>query len=293
MGDLRLTPRLAGLLVEAATTAPSFRNTQPWCFLVRLDDSVIELYAEPGRVPPRTDPDGRAAHISCGAALFNLRLAVSCAGAEPVTRLLPDPGRAPAAGHGAAGLPAPPPGPRTRSVRRTAAAALRPGPPDRAAAAPVAPDCAGRGRGAGGHGAVPARRARPCSPPPPTAGRTGCGPGRRWNGSCCSPPSTASWPARCMKRWTSASPGRTGARPRRPASAAPPQDGLRAARPGHPPAAGRRGAADRGPAPDLAAAVADARCTAGASAPGPLAWSRDRATGRTSHSRPSRPPPGR
>src|SRR5450755_2949869 len=91
MGDLRLTPRLAGLLVEAAATAPSFRNTQPWCFLVSLDDSAIELYAEPARVPPRTDPDGRAAHISCGAALFNLRLAVTCAGAEPVIRLLPDP----------------------------------------------------------------------------------------------------------------------------------------------------------------------------------------------------------
>ena len=91
MGDLRLTPRLAGLLVEAATTAPSFRNTQPWCFLVSLDDSVIELYAEPARMPPGADPDGRAAHISCGAALFNLRLAVTCAGAEPVIRLLPDP----------------------------------------------------------------------------------------------------------------------------------------------------------------------------------------------------------
>ncbi len=91
MGDLDLTPRLAGLLAEAATTAPSFRNTQPWSFLIRPGDSVIELYADPARVPPQTDPDGRAAHISCGAALFNLRLAVTCSGAEPVTRLLPDP----------------------------------------------------------------------------------------------------------------------------------------------------------------------------------------------------------
>ena len=91
MGDLDLTPRLAGLLAEAATTAPSFRNTQPWSFLVRPEDSVIELHADPGRVPPGTDPDGRAAHISCGAALFNLRLAITCSGAEPITRLLPDP----------------------------------------------------------------------------------------------------------------------------------------------------------------------------------------------------------
>ena len=58
---------------------------------MRPDDSVIELYAEPARVPAGADPNGRAAHISCGAALFNLRLAVTCAGAEPVTRLLPDP----------------------------------------------------------------------------------------------------------------------------------------------------------------------------------------------------------
>ena len=91
MGDLDLTPRLAGLLAEAATAAPSFRNTQPWRFLIRPDDSVIELHADPARMPPGTDPDGRAAHISCGAALFNLRLAITCSGAEPITRLLPDP----------------------------------------------------------------------------------------------------------------------------------------------------------------------------------------------------------
>ncbi len=91
MGDLHLTPRLASLLVKAATAAPSFRNSQPWWFLVRPDDAVIELHADPAQVPPRTDPDGRAAHISCGAALFSLRLAVTCAKAEPITRLLPNP----------------------------------------------------------------------------------------------------------------------------------------------------------------------------------------------------------
>jgi nitroreductase len=91
MGELPLTAELASLLVEAATAAPSFRNSQPWWFLVRPDDAVIELHADPAQLPPRTDPDGRAAHISCGAALFNLRLAVTCAKAEPVTRLLPDP----------------------------------------------------------------------------------------------------------------------------------------------------------------------------------------------------------
>ncbi len=91
VGDPHLTSWLARLLVGAATAAPSFRNTQPWRFMVRLDDAVIELHADPSQVPPGTDPEGRAAHISCGAALFNLRLAVTCAAAEPVTRLLPDP----------------------------------------------------------------------------------------------------------------------------------------------------------------------------------------------------------
>jgi hypothetical protein len=35
----------------------------------------------------------RALHIACGAALFNLRLAVAVAGRQPVVRLLPDPGQ--------------------------------------------------------------------------------------------------------------------------------------------------------------------------------------------------------
>jgi len=91
MNEQRLTPQLARRLAEAAVTAPSIHNTQPWRFVARPADQVIELYAEPGRMLRRTDPAGRAVHISCGAALFNLRLAVSCAAAEPVIRLLPQP----------------------------------------------------------------------------------------------------------------------------------------------------------------------------------------------------------
>jgi nitroreductase len=91
MNEQRLTPQLARRLAEAAVTAPSIHNTQPWRFVARPADQVIELYADPGRMLRRTDPVGRAVHISCGAALFNLRLAVSCAAAEPVIRLLPQP----------------------------------------------------------------------------------------------------------------------------------------------------------------------------------------------------------
>src|SRR5215831_19714138 len=52
-------------------------------------DRVIEVYADPARTPQGGDPRGRAVHIACGSALFNLRLAIARAGCEPVARLLP------------------------------------------------------------------------------------------------------------------------------------------------------------------------------------------------------------
>ncbi len=84
-----LSQQEAEQLVETATAAPSMRNLQPWRFVVRPADRVIEIYADPSRTLRQADPRGRAVHISCGAALFNLRLAVACAGAEPIARLLP------------------------------------------------------------------------------------------------------------------------------------------------------------------------------------------------------------
>jgi len=80
-------------LVRAAVAAPSMHNTQPWRFRVRDAHQMIELYADPARTLPSGDPYGRAAHIACGAALFNLRLAAAVAGLEPDIRLLPDPGQ--------------------------------------------------------------------------------------------------------------------------------------------------------------------------------------------------------
>ena len=88
----RLTPQLARELVQAAVQAPSIRGTQPWRFTAWPRQQLIELHADPARMLRGADPRGRAVHISCGSALFNLRLAVSCAGAEPVVRLLPQPG---------------------------------------------------------------------------------------------------------------------------------------------------------------------------------------------------------
>ncbi len=92
MAGPRLTPELARELVQAAVQAPSIRGTQPWRFTAWPSEQLIELRADPARMLRGADPRGRAVHISCGSALFNLRLAVSCSGAEPVTRLLPQPG---------------------------------------------------------------------------------------------------------------------------------------------------------------------------------------------------------
>jgi nitroreductase len=83
--------QIAGML-QAATLAPSMHNTQPWRFRIQRDVQTIELYADPARMLARSDPHGRAVHIGCGAALFNLRVAVAVAGRQPVVRLLPAPG---------------------------------------------------------------------------------------------------------------------------------------------------------------------------------------------------------
>jgi hypothetical protein len=79
-----------GYLIATAARAPSVHNTQPWRF--RAGQYVIELYADQRR-KLRVDPSGREMLISCGAALFGLRLAVRSLGYLPVVNLLPDPAR--------------------------------------------------------------------------------------------------------------------------------------------------------------------------------------------------------
>ena len=87
--DNGTTPILAaqaGYLIEVAGRAPSLHNTQPWRFTV--DGEAIELYADASR-QLRVDPDGREMVISCGAALYGLRLAVRSLGYVPEVELLP------------------------------------------------------------------------------------------------------------------------------------------------------------------------------------------------------------
>jgi len=78
----------AGYLVRVAARAPSLHNTQPWRFKVRPD--AIELYADYRR-QLGTDPIGRELLISCGAALFGLRLAVRSLGRTPEVELFGEP----------------------------------------------------------------------------------------------------------------------------------------------------------------------------------------------------------
>ena len=78
----------AGFLMAAAARAPSVHNTQPWRFRIRPD--AVELWTDPRR-KLRTDPSGREMLISCGAAVFGLRLAIRSLGYLPTTELLPDP----------------------------------------------------------------------------------------------------------------------------------------------------------------------------------------------------------
>jgi nitroreductase len=87
-GQAQVLAGHARFLIAAAARAPSVHNTQPWRF--RISPGAVELRSDPRR-KLRTDPSGREMLISCGAALFGLRLAVRSLGYLPVTELLPDP----------------------------------------------------------------------------------------------------------------------------------------------------------------------------------------------------------
>lgn len=75
-------------LVRAASLAPSSHNTQPWLF--RLRGRAIDLLADRTRALPVNDPEDRELTISCGCALFNLRVAAAAAGLGIQLEVLPD-----------------------------------------------------------------------------------------------------------------------------------------------------------------------------------------------------------
>ncbi|MFP4437554.1 MAG: Acg family FMN-binding oxidoreductase [Chloroflexaceae bacterium] len=76
-------------MLTYAVLAPSGHNTQPWLF--RFSNDSVEIYADRTRALPVVDPDDRELVMSCGTALFNLRLALRYFGYTDHVELRPDP----------------------------------------------------------------------------------------------------------------------------------------------------------------------------------------------------------
>lgn len=75
-------------LLRYAVLAPSGHNTQPWLF--KIAGGELELYADRTRALPVADPEDRELVMSCGAALFHLRVALRHFGHAPVVQPFPD-----------------------------------------------------------------------------------------------------------------------------------------------------------------------------------------------------------
>ncbi|GAA6623158.1 Acg family FMN-binding oxidoreductase [Scytonema sp. NUACC26] len=76
-------------LLNYAVLAPSQYNAQPWLF--KIAHETIELYADRTRALPVIDPQDRELTLSCGAALYNLRLAIRHFGYIDVVKTFPNP----------------------------------------------------------------------------------------------------------------------------------------------------------------------------------------------------------
>lgn len=86
-GAVGLAPDQVEAVLRFASLAPSVHNSQPWRFRVLPDR--IELHADPDRRLPAIDPDDRELRLSCGAALYNLRVALQGFGVRPLVTILP------------------------------------------------------------------------------------------------------------------------------------------------------------------------------------------------------------
>jgi nitroreductase len=79
---------IARFVTNAGVQAPSVHNTQPWRF--HRGEREISISANNERQLRVADPLGREMMISCGAALFNVRVALRYLGFVPNARVLPD-----------------------------------------------------------------------------------------------------------------------------------------------------------------------------------------------------------
>jgi nitroreductase len=76
-------------VITAAAAAPSLHNSQPWRFLLVGDELWISAAID--RTLWVADPSARALYMSCGAALFNARVASRVLGCDVNVRRLPHP----------------------------------------------------------------------------------------------------------------------------------------------------------------------------------------------------------
>ncbi|CAN7795445.1 nitroreductase [Caballeronia sp. LjRoot34] len=87
MSSLTCTEARLRFALNYAVLAPSSHNSQPWYFIV--DGDTLLLCADRMRALSIVDPFDRELVISCGAALFNLRVALSHFGLGYAITLLP------------------------------------------------------------------------------------------------------------------------------------------------------------------------------------------------------------
>jgi len=74
-------------LLSYAVLAPSSHNAQPWRFRIRGDE--VDVLADRTRALEVLDPEQRELVMSCGAALFHLRVALRYFGREPIVAVMP------------------------------------------------------------------------------------------------------------------------------------------------------------------------------------------------------------
>src|SRR5271166_4257790 len=89
MPDTLVDTDILGAAVQLACRAPSLHNSQPWQWVA--EGAGLHLYVDHSRILPSTDKSGREAHISCGAVLDHLRVAMAAAGWTANVDRFPDP----------------------------------------------------------------------------------------------------------------------------------------------------------------------------------------------------------
>jgi hypothetical protein len=86
-GPTATTAERMSWYAAVARWAPSKHNSQPWRFVVH--DDALEIWADPLRSLPKTDPNRRELIISCGAAVQFACVAARAAGQIPLVSMLP------------------------------------------------------------------------------------------------------------------------------------------------------------------------------------------------------------